>query len=412
MRPAVVVAAGGGLLFLGCCLVAPGGPLDSHLYGDVHVYRHYGQLMVAGRWPYRDFYDEYPPLAQPVFWAVAEASASFATAFKWTMALLGAGAVALLVAALAATGASRRRLALAAAAAGVAPVVLGPALLSAYDLWPAFLTAAAMLAFVARRERLAFVLLALAVTAKVYPLALLPLALVAAWQRGGRELVRRSVVWFVAAIVVVNLPFAAVGPGGLRFSYWSQLERGLEVESLGGSFLLVLEKLGLIHVTAGLRPPGSTDVVGGLGTALGLVSTLAQVAAVLLVAWLAWRGRVAFLPGAVAAVVGLLAFSKVFSPQYVDWLIPLAPAAGTAGAVGMLAVLGLTHVVFERFHAAGAPNGLAYKDALAWWAFARDLAVVALYAVLVARLARSPAGADASTPSPAAQRTNSSGRLA
>ncbi|MBV8562423.1 MAG: hypothetical protein JOZ56_04975, partial [Actinobacteria bacterium] len=134
--------------------------------------------------------------------------------------------------------------------------------------------------------------------------------------------------------------------------------------------------------------------------------------AVLVVGWLAWSGRIRLLPAAVAAVVGFLAFSKVFSPQYVDWLVPLVPAAGTVAAAGMLVVLGLTHVVFERFHGSGGPNGLGWKNALAWWAFARDLAVVALYAVVVARLARAAPRDVASTESPAAQSTNSSGRLA
>jgi hypothetical protein len=53
-------------------------------------------------------------------------------------------------------------------------------------------------------------------------------------------------------------------------------------------------------------------------------------------------------------------------------------------------VLGLTHVVFDRFHAPGGPSGEAYKHALAWWVLARDLLVVALYGLLVARLARRP----------------------
>jgi Glycosyltransferase family 87 len=412
MRYGVVLALGAAVLFLVCCLVAPGGVLDPHFYGDIHIYRVYGHRMADGRWPYRDFYDEYPPLAQLVFWGVAELPGTFAGAFKWTMALLGAGAVGLLVSALAVTGASRRRLVVAAASAGVAPIVLGKTLLSAYDLWPAFLLAAALLAFVRRRDSLAFVLLALAVAAKIYPLAVLPLGLVAAWQRGGRESARRGLLWFVGTLVVVHLPFAVVGPGGLRFSYWTQLKRGLEVESLGGSILLALERVGAIHVTTGLQAPGSTDVEGSLANALGVASTLLEVAAVLLVAWLAWRRRVGFLPAAAATVLAMLAFSKVFSPQYADWLVPIVPAAGSIPALGTLVVLGLTHVVFDRFHTpGGGPNGLPYKNHLALWALARNLALVALYVTVVVRLARR-APSDASTPSPAAQSTNSSGRLA
>ena len=55
-----------------------------------------------------------------------------------------------------------------------------------------------------------------------------------------------------------------MGPGGLRFSYWVQLRRGLEVESLGGAVLLVADRLGVYHATLRDEPPGSKNVVGSL----------------------------------------------------------------------------------------------------------------------------------------------------
>src|SRR2546421_9838025 len=67
MRPATLIAAAGGALFLVCCVLAPGGPLASAPYGDVHLYATYAERMASGEWPYRDFFDEYPPLAQPLF---------------------------------------------------------------------------------------------------------------------------------------------------------------------------------------------------------------------------------------------------------------------------------------------------------------------------------------------------------
>jgi hypothetical protein len=390
-REAVLAAAAGAVLFLVCCLVVRGGPLDAAPYGDVHLYRLYGQHMAHGEWPYRDFFDEYPPLAQPLFYAVTLLPGSYEPGFRWTMAVLGAAAVVALVAALAAVSALRIRIAAAVLVAGVSPLLIGPIALNAYDLWPAFLTAAALLAFVRRRERTAYVLLALAVAAKLYPAVLLPLALIETWERGGRERVRRALAWFVGVLLLVHLPPAIMGPGGLRYSYWVQLKRGLELESLGGAVLLALNRLGLLHLRAAAESPGSTNAVGRLADALGALTSVAEVAAVLLVAWLYWRRNRRPLVAAAAAVLGFVAFGKVFSPQYVDWLVPLVPAAGPVAAAGTALVLVLTHVVFDRFHAPGGPNGAAYKDSLTWWVLARDLAVVGLYALLVVRLWRRPA---------------------
>ena len=219
---------------------------------------------------------------------------------------------------------------------------------------------------------------------------LLPLALIETWERGGRVLFRRAAIWFAGTLLLVHVPFAIVGPGGLRYSYWIQLKRGLEVESLGGAVLLALDRLGLHHVELRAEAPGSTNVAGSLAGAIATVSSLVALAAVLFVAWRYLRGRREPLVGAAAAVVGFIAFGKVLSPQYVDWLVPLVPAAGAAASAVLLATLALTHVVFDRFHDPGGPGGTDYKAGLAWWVIARDFVLVSLYVLLVWRLRRRP----------------------
>lgn len=393
-RYATITAVLGSVLFLVCCLVMRGGLLDSARYGDVAYYGHYAHLMSQGQWPYRNFYDEYPPLAQPLFLLVQLLPGPFIPEFKWTVAIFGVAALVLLVATLASVGASRRRIAVAALTVGVAPVVVGPIILNTYDLWPALLTSGALLAFVRRRERLAYALLGLAVAAKIYPIVLVPLALIETWDRGGREYVRRGVVWFVGALFLAHLPFAIAGPGGLRFSYWVQMKRGLEVESLGGAVLLVLHRVGLLHVTLRDEAPGSRDVVGGLATAVGALSTVVLLAAVCLVVWLYRRRRGSLLLAAAAAVTAFVAFSKVFSPQYVVWLVPLVPAAGIAASGLLLVVLLLTHAVFNHFITGGLSVD-QWGRSLSWWVFARDLAVVALFGLLVGSLAMLRSSAEA-----------------
>jgi uncharacterized membrane protein len=377
-----LVALPGAVVFLVCCLITRGGLLDHHRYGDVGLYGHYAHEMTSGHWPYRDFYDVYPPLAQPLFFVARLLPGPFATSFKWTMALCGVGALVLMVLAI---RASLLRRAAAAGVAAISPLIVGPVFLNTYDLFPALLTIAAVLAFLERRERTTYVLLALAVAAKVFPLVLLPLVLIESWERGGRDAVRRALAWFGGVLVLVHLPFAVMGPGGLRFSYWVQLRRGLEVESLGGSVLLVLHRLGLHSVTLRDTAAGSRDAVGTLPDALAVVSSLLVVAAVLFVAWIYLRGRRDRVLACAAAVTAFVAFNKVLSPQYVVWLVPLVPAAGLLASGALVVVFALTRAEWNRFVL---PHGSVqhWGDVLSWWILARDIVLVGLFALLVLKL--------------------------
>lgn len=377
-----LIALPGAAGFLLCCLVTRGGLLDHHRYGDVGLYGHYGHEMTSGHWPYRDFYDVYPPLAQPLFFVVRLLPGPFATSFKWTMALCGAAALVLLILAM---RASLLRVIVAAGVVAISPLLVGPVFLNTYDLFPALLTIAAVLAFLHGRERTTYILLALAVAAKVFPLVLLPLVLIESWERGGRNAVRRALAWFAGVLVLVHLPFAVMGPGGLRFSYWVQLKRGLEVESLGGGILLVLSRLGLHPVTLRDTAAGSRDAVGTLPDALAVVSSLAVVAAVLYVAWVYLRGRRDRVLACASAVTAFVAFNKVLSPQYVVWLLPLVPAAGIVASGVLVAVLALTRAEWNRFVL---PHGSVqhWGDVLSWWILARDLVLVALFALLTLKL--------------------------
>jgi uncharacterized membrane protein len=245
------------------------------------------------------------------------------------------------------------------------------------------LTSAALYAFLRRRETAAYIFLGLAVAAKVYAIVLLPLFLLETAR------VRRALAWFAGVVVLVHLPFAVAGPGGLRFSYSVQLKRGLEVESLAGGLLLVLDRLGLRQLTLRDEAPGSRDAVGSVPDALAVGTSIVLIAAVALVAVLFVRRRRELLTASAAAVTAFVAFGKVLSPQYVVWLVPLVPAAGVAASAVLVAVLGLTRLEWERFVE---PHGTVdhWGHVLSWWILVRDLVLVGLYALLVVRLRAGP----------------------
>ena len=194
-----------------------------------------------------------------------------------------------------------------------------------------------------------------------------------------------GVLVLVAAAVVA--PFAAYAPHGVYESFHSQAARGLQVESLGASVLLVLDRLGVYHAhvveTTGVA---GRNLTGGTADAVAAVLLVLEALAVATVWFLYARlGDLrARLPLAfAAAVAGFLAFTKVFSPQYLVWLLPLVVAGGGAVAVALTAVaLVLAQVWFFHY---GALFRLEWP---VWLLFARDLVMVALYLVLAAELAR------------------------
>lgn len=360
---------------------------------DTPVYREYGEAIAEGRAPYRDFAVEYPPAALPVFWLPTLApSDHYESAFEVVMWICAVAMVAFVVLALAHAGASRARLFAGAAFAGLAPLALGSVVLTRYDFWPAALAAGALAALLAGRERLGLGVLAVAAAAKIYPLVLLPPALVLVWRRGGARALGEALGVFALVAAAILVPFALVSPDGLADSLGSQLGRPLQIESLGAALLLAGHQLGAYAPTV-VSTHGSQNLAGPLPDALALAQTVLQAAAVAGV-WLAYAARGPggdrLLAASAAAVTGFVAFGKVLSPQFLVWLIPLVALAG--GRLGLAAggtfagALVLTHVWFP----------FRYWDVVAlepegWLVLVRDLLLVALYAVLLASVTRRPA---------------------
>lgn len=385
-------AAAGVVLFFGCFALLHAGPLSGFQIIDTPVYQRYGDAIVdAGAVPYRDFSLEYPPGALPVFVLPSLAPADdYRTVFELLMGVCGAVMVVLVVATLAAVGAGRARLFAAAAFAGLAPLALGPVVLTRFDLWPAMLTAGVLAALAGGRSRIGFGVLGLAAAAKIYPLVLLPLALVyVARRRGAREAVVCLVV-LTAVLAVVLVPFAILAPDGLVNSFERQTGRPLQIETLGASILLAAHQLGWYAPTV-VDSFGSQNLAGGLPDALATAETALQILAVIGV-WVLFAtargGREQLLAASAAAVTAFVSLGKVLSPQFLIWLVPLVPLVaggyGLAGSGLLLAALVLTHLWFP-----GRYWDLVELDgAPAWLLVSRNAALVALLAVLVVAIRR------------------------
>jgi uncharacterized membrane protein len=365
--------------------VPDGGLFRAARFRDLHLYGGFADAVFAGHVPYRDFFMEYPPGALAVFLPPRVFGAShYEAAFKSLMTLCGIATIALLALLLVRFGATRTRLWTALLLFAVSPVALGPISLNTYDAWPALLTLVALALLVAAWPAAAFAVLGLAFAAKLYPLVLLPPALVYVWRTGGRRVALRSLAAFVAVAAIVIVPFLALAPHGLRESFRAQAARALQVESLAGALLGVADRLGWYgaHVAHRTGHAISYDLVGTLPRVLAGFSSLLQALAVLLVAWLYWRGRdepqrltAAF----AAAVAGFLAFTRFFSPQYLVWLLPLVVLLQPLEWALTAAALVLAQVWFFHYHDVFALGGYIWLVAL------RDLLIVALFAVLCRR---------------------------
>ncbi|MDX6492981.1 MAG: hypothetical protein QOH02_916, partial [Gaiellaceae bacterium] len=237
-RPAAVGIA----LFLAACLLPRYGLGARAL--DTSLFRLWSDRMLDGKIPYRDFSLEYPPGALPAFALPGLLPGDYGFWFKAFQALCGAVTVGAVAYAAEALGLRGTRLWLAVGFAALAPLALGPLVLIRFDLWPTALAAVGLAAVLRGRNGLGFGALALGTAAKLFPFVLVPLGLLYVLRHEGRSAARRAVVWFVAVLAVVVLPFALLGPGGLRFSVAQQSGRALQIESVGSALLLAAHELG------------------------------------------------------------------------------------------------------------------------------------------------------------------------
>jgi hypothetical protein len=399
---------------------------------DVPLYQSFGDRIADGAVPYRDVRIEYPPGALPAFVLPSlvasgqgpvyepelnDAARSYARAFAALMTLLLAATVLLTAVSLEALGATIGHAAAALGLVAATPLLLGELALTRFDALPVALTAVAVAALLRGHPRLAAIALGAAISAKLYPLLLLPLfALHVARRRGLRE-AAIGVALAAATVAAIVLPFVALAPGDAWFSIRAQLTRGVQVESLPGNLAVALgrvaDELGLGSLGVGVDEGGtgdvrSADVTGGLGQALGMLGGVAAIAVVVAVWIAAWRrrgtSRGRLVRDCAAVVAAQLALGRVLSPQFVLWLVPLVPlVAGRRGRVAsaLLAIaLVATQVWFPDLYRDYVNDRGAFETG---YLLVRNALVLGVLAALVwpaAGLVRSPSRATA------ANRTN------
>jgi hypothetical protein len=296
--------------------------------GDVGGYYRSALAFWAGHPALRTLPVEYPPGAVAPFALTLAPIGDPALAF-----LLGA-AVAFVLGYLLSARASGRRAANRYALYGL----LGAqgTLLDRYDLFPALLTLGALWFAQRRRFIPAYVLLAGGVALKLYPAVLIPAVAIAQWRAIGASSAVSSAakrlgrvaggLAICGALIGVStaLPMlrSAGGLSALRYA----LDRPVQVESLQGTLVWLGTLCGL--PARMVWNFGSQNFVGALAMALPGPAGTVMVAGCGWVYLRLWRGTMAVSWAFLALLCVVVVTSKVFSAQYVVWLLPIAAETG------------------------------------------------------------------------------------
>jgi len=337
------------LLVAGWALTLWVAPWSDERVNDLFVYRAFAAPVLDGGLPYRDVAFEYPPLAAPAI-ALPGLVSTAAEGFRWAFAvwtLLGAAAVVLLCGALARhTGGDARRAMLAAA---TMPLLCGAVLRTHFDLFPVALVLAALLLLVRNRPRAAFAVLGVAVMTKAFPIVIAPIAIAWLLARGRRRDAWQGALVCAAVMAAIAGAAVAVSPDGALDAVRFQLDRPVQVESSPALVVLGLDAVGAGHAESvkSFRSDGLLHPASDAVTSLFLTVLVALVT--LLCVRVASRGRDAgareLVLASLAACAGFALFGKVFSPQFVTWVLPLGALAfawrmhALALAVALVAVL-------------------------------------------------------------------------
>ena len=265
-----------------------------------------------------------------------------------------------------------------------------------YDALVALTLAGFAYGVVAGLPMLAALSLAAAVLAKGAPVVLIPIALThfclaSPWRR------------VAAATAASALALGAAGAlymlvaGEHAFDMFAyHAARPVQVQSPYGALALMAQTLSGARVHL-VETFGSINIEGGYEpTMRALAGPLSALAALSAVGWRVVRpGRGdddetrarRTLAASAAALIGFMALGKVFSPQYIVWLFPLAllPASARGGTVVkcLLGAVLLTQIEFPFVYA----NSLKL---LGFVALARDLMLLATAACLIWGAARPP----------------------
>ena len=246
-----------------------------------------------------------------------------------------------------------------------------------FDLLPAALTLISLIAAERKHWVSAYVALAFGVLLKIYPILLLPVLFIAEQQaeermglppqllpltalsrsmwhtlRGIRLWQWKHCLLFLGIVGGVTGIFALLNFQGAietQLAYFAH--RPVQVESSGSTLLWLTMLLGAsLKIT---NEYGSINVVNSFSSIVSLISTFLLVVGFVYCILMQWQKRMDVVQTGIALIFVFIATGKVFSPQYIIWLLPLLAYVGAFDIFwfffwGPAAVL--TTIIFAYFY--------------------------------------------------------------
>lgn len=289
-------------------------------FGGSSRYTHMCYSDIPVLYTLRGFADGYPPYldsapGQQVF-EYPVLTGLMAQIAAWFTPLFGGGAIgfyaanlvligALLILTVVATGLTNPQRPSDAILVAVSPALLIPAAIN-WDMLPVALVALWLMLWSRKVVFWSGVVLGLAVAAKFYPVILLGPVLLLCLRAGQLRAFGRMFTGAVLGWLVANVPVMVANFSGWATFYTFSSDRGQDF----GSPWLALSLAGLTI------PPDAINLVG-TGT-----FALLCVGIAILIWWAPMRPRLA--PMLFLVLAAFLLTNKVYSPQYMMWLVPLA----------------------------------------------------------------------------------------
>jgi hypothetical protein len=145
----------------------------------------------------------------------------------------------------------------------------------------------------------------------------------------------KNALLFFAILIGVTGLFALLDFQGAvtsQLSYFAQ--RPVQIEATGSSLLWLGRRFGYpAHV---VFTYGSLNVVSALGNEVALGFEIAFILGYLFTIWQQWRGQMDLLQTFIAVLLVFIATGKVFSPQYLIWIIPLLAYASSLDTLWLI----------------------------------------------------------------------------